>query len=122
MKTVKKEIKDKHMRRVQNQIMKDIDQKLAMPHIKILPKEHAAIMRDTLRKQFPDIIWKVTCRLGTVVVRTEQKLEEKIHLQAHRIIDALNGYSVDLLDNYYNTGFEYKGKRYRGALLCKLVC
>ena len=126
MKTVKTVIKDKHMRRVQNQILNEIKRKLALPYIPLLPKEHAAIVRKAFRKQFPDTTWKVTFRSfnwgATIDVKAQQTLKDKAYFQAQHLVDGLNGFSEDLLGDCYNTGFEYGGKRYRGALFCKLVC
>ena len=111
---------------VQNQYLKEINRKLAIPYIQILPKEHAAIVRKVLAKEFPNIKWKVTSRSangdGVIVVKTDADLKMKTYLKVHHLVDAFSGYDTDLLGNCYNTGFEYNGKRYRGALFCKLIC
>lgn len=95
----------------------------SLPFESISAKEHASIVRKELKKTFPEIKFKVTSHHfaggNAVRVSTYEKLPQ--HISREEVCEFVNrfdGYMGGFMDDGYNVGFEYDGKRYRGANFC----
>lgn len=85
-------------------------------------KEHAKIVRDELKKAYPDIKFSVTTQVyaGGDSVHVEHcgNIDKKKQEEIKLFVRKFNGYASDLLDGRYNVGFMYNGERLRGASHC----
>jgi hypothetical protein len=109
----------------QNEIYTEIQEEKKNITRHIEPKEHAAIVRKELKKQFPDIKFSVRTDVfaggSAVDVYHKSENDSFYHQRKQEIddfIDKFDGYRSDLMDGNYNVGFEYEGERLLGASFC----
>jgi len=117
---------DKEANRLQRKIMKEIDRLRALPAESIEPKEHATMVRKALKEKFPNLKFSVRSSIfaggSSVTVYSVPRfsIEPKSDLckEVMTFVDQFDGWKSHLMDGGCNVGFEWNGKRYRGATFC----